>query len=250
MDNGLRPPAPFSTAAPGSNPSDVARNWDDWLDEFDTFMVASEKNEKDEVIQVAILINLLGREGKEVFRNLPLTNDEKKKIKAVKDAFGNHFRPRKNEVFERYRFHGRTQGCSESFETFLTALKTMSTTCNFSNDEVGKAIRDRIVIGIRNEDLRRRLLDVDDLELDKAVQMCQRQEVTQQYAEGMRRQQDTDTNPTGDMMVAAVGETSRTVISNFPVRNCGNCGGGGTQERCLPSIWETMSGLWKVRPFC
>ena len=51
MDNGLRPPAPFSTAAPGSNPSDVARNRDDWLDEFDTFMVASEKNEKDEVIQ-------------------------------------------------------------------------------------------------------------------------------------------------------------------------------------------------------
>ena len=87
MDNGLRPPAPFSTAAPGSNPSDVARNWDDWLDEFDTFMVASEKNEKDEVIQVAILINLLGREGKEVFRNLPLTNDEKKKNQGSKRRF-------------------------------------------------------------------------------------------------------------------------------------------------------------------
>ena len=124
----------------------------------------------------------------------------------------------------------------------------MSTTCNFSNDEVGKAIRDRIVIGIRNEDLRRRLLDVDDLELDKAVQMCQRQEVTQQYAEGMRRQQDTDTNPTGDMMVAAVGETSRTVTSNFPVRNCGNCGGEHQKGAC-PAYGKQCRGCGKSGHF-
>jgi len=42
----LRPPSKFLIANVSQNPSDACRNWLAWLEQFDFYMLAAEKNSK------------------------------------------------------------------------------------------------------------------------------------------------------------------------------------------------------------
>ena len=179
-------------------------------------MLATEKSKKDGEIQVATLLTLLGSGGIDIVNGLPLSAADRKDPAKVKAAFSLHFKPRVNEVFERYRFYGRTQGKHESFDTFLTSLRGLVTSCSFADGERDKALRDRIVMGVNSEEMRKLLLNETDLDLEKAAAICRRHEATQHYAYNMRQ--------TSESVVAAVKELS--------IRNCKFCGGAHERGAC------------------
>lgn len=178
----LRPPSNFLASCSTQNPSDTSRSWTSWLEQFDFYMTATEKDAKDEGIQVATLLTILGAQGQELFRTFELSETDRKKIKPVKDAFKRYFAPKVKEEFERYRFYSRVQQAEESFDRFLSSLRTLIATCNFHAEEKDKALRDRIVFGIRTEAVREELFNIStELTLDKCVEVCQRHEATKQY---------------------------------------------------------------------
>ncbi|KAF6031496.1 DAB2IP [Bugula neritina] len=142
-EGGLRPPGNFINSS--TNPSETSRNWAKWLEQYDFYMIATEKAGKSQEIQVATLLTLLGAQGQEIFRTFSLTNAERKNIETVKKAFTDHFAPQVKMVYERFKFHSRIQRPDETFEDFLTALRTLITTCNFHDDEQDNALMDRIV---------------------------------------------------------------------------------------------------------
>ena len=124
------------------NPSDTSRTWTAWIEQFDFYMAATEKHKKDESIQVATLLTILGAQGQELFRTFDLSADDKKKIAPVKEAFRKYFSPKVKEEFERYKFYSRMQHIDESFDQFLSSLRNLITTCNFHADEKEKALRE------------------------------------------------------------------------------------------------------------
>ena len=90
--------------------------------------------------------------------------------------------PKKNETYERYIFNSRKQLPGEAIEQFVTDLKLKAQTCQFDilRDNM---IRDRIVLGVRSQPVRERLLREDDLDLGKAIKICQAAEVTERQIE-------------------------------------------------------------------
>ena len=58
---------------------------------------------------------------------------------------------------ERYRFNNRLQESDESIDAFTTALRTLTETCEFGSLKED-LIRDRLVCGIRDNSLRKKLL--------------------------------------------------------------------------------------------
>lgn len=60
-----------------------------------------------------------------------------------------------NETYERFKFNQRNQEAGENFDAYLTALRNMADTCPAMSDSL---LRDPIVLGIKNEDARKRLL--------------------------------------------------------------------------------------------
>ena len=92
---------------------------------------------------------VLGPEGNLKLKSFGLTNDKKKSYDKVMKAFKAHSVPKVNESFERYKFNKRCQLPGEPFETFLTAIKNLSATCNFEGSEKDKSIRDRILLGLQ-----------------------------------------------------------------------------------------------------
>ena len=73
----------------------------------------------------------------------------------------------KTLFFERAHFTKRNQLPNESAEQFITLMHRMAENCEFGNMK-DKLIRDRIVVGIRDESLSECLQMEAELTLDKA----------------------------------------------------------------------------------
>ena len=99
-------------------------------------------------------------------------------IEAVMKKFEEYCSPRKNITYERYIFNSRNQGDNESIDLYVTNLRLKARTCEFGplTDEL---IRDKIMCGIKSDQVRGRLLREPDLSLQKAIDICRASEVSQ-----------------------------------------------------------------------
>ena len=82
-----------------------------------------------------------------------------------------------NIIYERYKFNNRSQEQTESIDTYVTALQALAETCKFGTLK-DHLIRDRIVCGVRENAVRRKLLQESGLTLSKCVDICRAVEAT------------------------------------------------------------------------
>ena len=162
---------------------DVAGNWQYFKDSYTNYATATELDKKEATIQVATLLSVMGKECHTVYKNLPMTVDQRKNPETILAKLSEHFEPAKNTIYERFVFNSCVQG-SDSFDTFVSKLRESAASCNFGQlkDEM---IRDRIVIGITDNTQRARLLRERELTLDKAVQLCRSHEITSIHLQKM-----------------------------------------------------------------
>ena len=89
-----------------------------------------------------------------------------------------------NVTYERYVFNRRAQESGERFETFLGEVRRLARSCEFGT-VVESMIRDRIVVGIRDETTPHKLLQVRDLSLAKAIDVCKASEAAGRQLKAM-----------------------------------------------------------------
>ena len=89
-----------------------------------------------------------------------------------------------NIIVERHKFNTRNQREGETTEAYITDLKKLGNQCEYGNLK-NDLIRDRIVYGIKIENIRRRMLKQADLTLDRAIQLCQIDELTDERLKEM-----------------------------------------------------------------
>ncbi|XP_068690629.1 uncharacterized protein [Montipora capricornis] len=136
----------------------LSENWRRWVQRFDLYLTASGKIEENEKVQCAILLRTIGEDGLEIYNTFRFaTGEDPNKIAHLKKKFEDYFNPRKNTVFERYKFWECKQQDGESIDQFITELKTRAKSCEFS-DQQDSLIRDRIVFGVSDTRLKERLL--------------------------------------------------------------------------------------------
>lgn len=161
----------------------LSENWRRFKRNFDIFMTAAELNEKSNGIKVSTLLNAIGDEAVDVYESFNLTNEQKASYEAVVKAFADFCTPKKNEVYERYVFYQRKQKEGELFDSFLMEIKKLVRTCGFADEN--QMLRDQIVMGINDQRLQTRLLEIADLTYDVAVQKCRTNEITREQASTM-----------------------------------------------------------------
>ena len=83
-----------------------------------------------------------------------------------------------NETYERFRFNQRQQQDGETFDIYLTVLKSLAKTCNFADLQVS-LLRDRFVIGIKSNNMHKRLLQERSLNLSKCIDICRASETSE-----------------------------------------------------------------------
>ena len=87
---------------------------------------------------------------------------------VVKNRFENHFIAKRNVIYERAKFNVRIQNDDEPVEAFITDLHCLAENCEFGTLK-DQLIRDRIVVGLRNKQLSKKLQLDPNLTLEKAM---------------------------------------------------------------------------------
>ena len=80
----------------------------------------------------------------------------------------NHLNPKPNIIVERYKFNGRMRKSGESVASYIAELRRLSHTCDY-HDTANDMIRDRLVFGIGDIGIQRKLLGELGLTLEKAT---------------------------------------------------------------------------------
>ncbi len=83
-----------------------------------------------------------------------------------------HYSPRPTEVMERFRFNSRAKKEGESIADYVAALRKLTEFCNYGA-ALDKMLRDRLVWGVKDTYIQKKLLAERDLTLAKAIQIAQ-----------------------------------------------------------------------------
>ena len=187
---------------------------------FDLFITATDSNDKPETTRVAMFLSAVGADARRVYNSFVFASDaDKKKLEKVKDKFREYCTPRKNEVFERYKFFELTQGVGESIDSFAAALRLRAKDCGLG-DQTESLIRDRLVFGCLDARVKERLLREDNLTLKSALDICRAAEVSKAQMKVMR----SETTASTPVAVAATSRRppSATASHDSCCPKCGN----------------------------
>ncbi|KAK7096429.1 hypothetical protein V1264_005727 [Littorina saxatilis] len=128
----------------------------------------------------------------EVYDGMQFNGGENKKdINVVLQKFQDFCVGSTHEAFETYKFHTRNQDSSESIEAYVAALRKLAKTCNFEEME-DRMLRDRIVVGVKSDVAREKLLEDSTLNFKKAVDVCRAYETSQQQLQVMSKDASVD----------------------------------------------------------
>jgi len=184
------PTVPLAKPLDPLNLEDRSHRGDNWLHfkrAWQIYERATGISKQDGPVRVAHFLNVTGREGDQFFDTFTFdeaSHESAEKIGDVLANFESRCLPQRNETYERYLFNKREQGPGESIDQYCTALMRLSEHCGFMNLR-DSLIRDRLILGVKNDRARKKLLEQKDLTLDKALDILRAQGLTDLRASDM-----------------------------------------------------------------
>jgi len=125
----------------------------------------------------AAVLACIGSDAYDVYRAMHFESDEEsKKIDNILEGFQVFCVGAVNETYEQYHFNRCIQYVGERFDLFLDELRCLAKNCHFEGIEESM-LQDRIVVGIRDVATHCKLLQVRDLTLNNAVDICKASDV-------------------------------------------------------------------------
>ena len=151
---------------------------------MEVYMIASGASEKDKKIQTSIVLHCAGPKVIEIYDQFEWDSpDDKDDPEKVYRNIEKYCNPRKNEVLESHRFWNCKLEHFPSFEHFLTELRKLVESCNFT--EKDRMIRDKIVFSTSGK-LQELLLREDKLELVKCIKIARAYEQSNKHVKELR----------------------------------------------------------------
>ena len=172
----------------------------------------------------AILLSTCGAETYQLIRSLVAPQKPTDKsltdiITLVKD----HHTPPPSAIVQRFRFHSRTQKEGETIADFIADLRKLSEHCDFG-ETLDHMLRDRLVCGIRDVRIQRRLLAEPDLTFKKAYDLAQASETAEKNSKHLHQQHPSNS-------VHALSRPKNPTRQHSTV-SCYRCGGKHATKDC------------------
>ncbi|XP_074641170.1 uncharacterized protein LOC141898923 [Tubulanus polymorphus] len=188
LSNGQRPVAGVSPPRPFviTDNENLKDTWELWKQQWQNYEIIANIGAYPEQYQCALFLHSIGTEAVKVCNSFSWANqDDKTKIAKIIDKFDLYTSTATHETYERYKFNNRNQNPSENFEAYLSAIRILAKSCNFCECLCESLIRDRIVLGIRGDETRKKLLEYRDLDLNKCIDLCRSAESTHMQIKGL-----------------------------------------------------------------
>ena len=150
-------------------------DWVSYTERMQQWFVANDIKDGDK--QRAVLLSTCGAQTYRLIRNLVTPRKPTdRNFKDLVDMVAAHFCPPPSVTAQRFTFNSRTQREGETLAEFVAELRRLSEHCEFAAS-LDDMLRDRLVCGVRDSRLQKRLLAESDLTFQKAFDLCQASEV-------------------------------------------------------------------------
>ncbi|KAL1438036.1 hypothetical protein MTO96_048491 [Rhipicephalus appendiculatus] len=216
---------------------DLCANWKSFRQRFDLYLTAAGKKNKSDEQKVAMLLMIARPAVIDVYNTLDFGEaapgaDRSQVLSVVLEKLDNYFAPRRNEVYSRYLLRCRKQEKDEPFDSFLTDLRTRAKDCNFEGQ------RDQVIFGIHNEDVRIKLLVLEDSTLEKVAKVCAVHESSAKQLKAFR-QETSNLSQDADPLHAVKGTKQKSVTKTPIARTkaCWYCGTVHIFKKSLCPAW-------------
>jgi hypothetical protein len=217
-------------------------NFESYIERFEQFLKA---NSITADLKSPMFISHVGVEGYEILKNLcvPLNPSEKTYTDIVAILKG-HFAPKRLIIVERFKFYKRDQLPNESIGNYIVELKKLSKGCEFGTF-LKESLRDRLVCGLKDEQIQRKLLTETNLTFDTAGTTALSMEAAQSHLNYMHQASIGNINQFHD--------NNRKVTTKDSFRNqrqpnsqprstsssqCFRCGRKHNPDTCPAKEWE------------
>ena len=143
-------------------------SWSQYVERLEQYFLANEV--KDVAKRRAILLSVCGSET--YARDfLQPARPAETAFKKIVDTLEKHFSPKPSEIVERYKFNSRNRNEDEGVAAYVAELRKLTEHCNFG-ETLPEMLRDRLVCGINNKKIQRRLQAERELTLKKAEEIA------------------------------------------------------------------------------
>ena len=202
----------------------VKEDWSTYSTRLEYYFEANDIADPDK--KRAILLSTSGIETFKLACNLasPRTPRELT-YKELVDTIAEHFNPKKSAAVHRFKFNSRTRNPGETVSTFVAELKKLAVHCGFADeDELKKMLCDRLICGINDARMQRRLLAESEIDFDKAFKLVQASESADKSSQ--------DIEKAAAAVVAGVHRVAPTAKPSNVQAECYRCGGNHRSTTC------------------
>ena len=114
------------------------------------------------------------------------SDDDWKVLANVMKKFEEVLVGERREFFQRFEFSRRNQEAEESIEQCVAVLWNMAKSCGFCGCMYDKLLMDRLILGVRDEKVREKLISWKSLDLQSAIDLCKSLEIASAQLKEMK----------------------------------------------------------------
>lgn len=146
------------------------QSWEEYVEILQHFFAANGIEDPNK--QKSTLISVVGAQTYSLMRNL-VSPDKPgdRTFEELVTLLKEHFNPRPSEIVQRFRFNSRVRQPNEAVSEFVAQLRKLAQDCNYGTT-LTEMLRDRLVCGINDETMQRRLLAESNLTFEKALKIA------------------------------------------------------------------------------
>jgi len=223
--------------------------WDSWSRRFDQWLSISSYATGDNAADKkrAVFCTLIGSDTFKLLCTLCTPKrPEEESYDDLRTKLNKQFGVKKLVLAERYRFYSYRQQDKQSLAAYLSELRRLASTCQWAEAALGENLRDKFVMGLRNERLLQQLLTQDHTKsLDDLFQLATTFEAAE--SEALKRSEsDSQTTVSPVNSGKNLKSRSRTEppkkrtqlpstsqqFSKEQTRTCASCGGNHARKSC------------------
>ena len=149
---------------------DEKESWVEYTDCLEQYFSANEITDNGK--KRGVLLSVCGAKTYQLIRNL--VNPRKptdKSFAELENLVKNHLNPRPSSIVYRCKFNSRFRQQGETIQQYVAELRNLSEHCEFG-EILEKMLRDRLVCGVNDERIQRRLLAESQLEFKKTMELA------------------------------------------------------------------------------
>ena len=161
--------------------------WTTYIERLEQYFAANDVAADAESKRRAILLSSCGTATYQLIRNLLApSKPAETAFKDIVKAVTTHYNPNPSQIVERFKFNSRIRRQGETIAAFVADLRRLTEHCGYGAT-LDEMIRDRLVSGIADLSMQRRLLSEADLTLPKAIEIAQTMEAAERDAQELQQ---------------------------------------------------------------